>query len=93
MIAQNERMEQDFIAYFNSIIYYKAHSNTSNSIIVNWTRVGKLLNIYFEGKPILFKDLSVKLLEGLKLFMFLLLWVETYQLLCHRTLLLYISQL
>ena len=68
MIAQNERMEQDFIAYFNSIIY-KVHPNSSNSIIVNWTRVGKLLCIFSEGKPIPFRKINVKLLEDLKLFM------------------------
>ena len=68
MIAQNERMEQDFIAYFNSIIY-KMHPNSSNSIIVNWTRVGKLLSIFSEGKPIPFRKINVKLLEDLKLFM------------------------
>lgn len=68
MIAQNERMEQDFVAYFNSIIY-KVHPNSSNSIIVNWTRVGKLLSIFSEGKPIPFRKINVKLLEDLKLFM------------------------
>ena len=68
MIAQNERSEQDFIAYFNSIIY-KVHPNSSKSIINNWTRVGKLLSIFSEGKPIPFKKISVKLLEDLKLFM------------------------
>lgn len=68
MIAQNERMELDFIAYFNSIIY-KVHPNSSNSIIVNWTRVGKLLSIFSEGKPIPFRKINVKLLEDLKLFM------------------------
>ena len=68
MIAQNERMEQDFIAYFNSIIY-KMHPNSSNSIIVNWTRVVKLLSIFSEGKPIPFRKINVKLLEDLKLFM------------------------
>lgn len=68
MIAQNERMEQDFIAYFNSIIY-KVHPNSSDSIIVNWTRVGKLLSIFSEGKPIPFRKINVKLLEDLKLFM------------------------
>ena len=68
MIAQNERMEQDFIAYFNSIIY-KVHPNSSNAIIVNWTRVGKLLSIFSEGKPIPFRKINVKLLEDLKLFM------------------------
>lgn len=68
MIAQNERLEQDFIEYFKSIIY-KCHPNSSNSIIVNWTRVGELLSIFSEGKPIPFKTISVKLLENLKLFM------------------------
>lgn len=68
MIAQNKRMEQNFIAYFNSIIY-KVHPNSSNSIIVNWTRVGKLLSIFSEGKPIPFRKINVKLLEDLKLFM------------------------
>ena len=68
MIAQNERMEQDFIAYFNSIIY-KVHPNSSNSIIVNWTRVGRLLSIFSEGKPIPLRQINVRLLEDLKLFM------------------------
>lgn len=68
MIAQNERSEQDFIAYFNSIIY-KVHSNSSKSIIVNWCRVGKLLSIFSEGKPIPFRKINVRLLEDLKLFM------------------------
>ena len=68
MIAQNERSEQDFIAYFKSIIY-KCHPNSSKSIIVNWTRVGELLSIYSKGKPIPFRTISVKLLEDLKLFM------------------------
>lgn len=68
MIAQNERSEQDFIAYFNSIIY-KCHPNSSDSIITNWTRVGKLLSIYSKGKPIPFKSISGKLLEDIKLFM------------------------
>lgn len=68
MIAQNERSEQDFIAYFNSIIY-KVHPNSSKSIIVNWCRVGKLLSIFSEGKPIPFRKINVRLLEDLKLFM------------------------
>lgn len=68
MIAQNQRSEQDFIKYFNDIIY-KVHPNSSKSIITNWTRVGKLLSLYSEGKPILFKTISVKMLEDFKLFM------------------------
>ena len=65
--AQNERSEQDFIKYFNSIIS-KRHPNSSNSIIVNWRRVGELLKIYSQGQPIPFKDISVKLLEDIKMF-------------------------
>ena len=84
MIAQNERMEQDFIAYFNSIIF-KAHPNSSNSIIVNWTRVGKLLSIFSEGKPIPFRKINVKLLEDLKLFMLKLHKAETRKAHCHKT--------
>ena len=68
IIAQNERSEQDFIEYFKNIIY-KCHPNSSNSIIVNWTRVGELLSIYSKGKPIPFKKINVSLLEDLKLFM------------------------
>mgnify|MGYP000733156856 CR=1 FL=1 len=66
--AQNERSEQDFIKYFNSIIS-KRHPNSSNSIIVNWRRVGELLKIYSQGQPIPFKDISVKLLEDIKMFL------------------------
>ena len=73
--AQNERGEQDFIRYFNGIIS-KRHPNSSNSIIVNWMRVGELLKIYSEllkiysqGNPIPFKSISVKLLEDIKMFL------------------------
>lgn len=66
--AQNERSEQDFIKYFNSIIS-KRHPNSSDSIIVNWRRVGELLKIYSKGQPIPFKDISVKLLEDIKMFL------------------------
>ena len=66
--VQNERSEQDFIKYFNGIIS-KRHPNSSNSIIVNWTRVGELLKIYSQGNPIPFKTISVKLLEDIKMFL------------------------
>ena len=66
--TQNERSEQDFIKYFNGIIS-KRHPNSSNSIIVNWTRVGELLKIYSQGNPIPFKTISVKLLEDIKMFL------------------------
>lgn len=68
ILAQNERGEQDFIKYFEVIIY-KRHPNSSDSIIVNWERVAELLKLYSHGKPIPFKTISVKLLEELKMFL------------------------
>ena len=66
--AQNERGEQDFIKYFESIIY-KRHPNSSDSIIANWERVAELLKLYSHNKPIPFKNISVKLLEDFKMFL------------------------
>lgn len=36
---------------------------------MNWNRVGELLKIYSEGKPIPFKSVTVKLLEDIKMFL------------------------
>ena len=66
--AQNERSEQDFIAYFKKITYTH-HPNASKSIIVNWERVGVLLGLFTKGEPMPFSTITVKLLEELKLFM------------------------
>lgn len=68
IIEQNERSAQDFIKYFIDIID-KRHPNSSNAIIVNWNRVGELLKMYSEGKPIPFKSVTVKLLEDIKMFL------------------------
>ena len=66
--AQNERSEQDFIAYFKKITYSR-HPNSSEAIIVNWNRVGVLLGIFSEGKPIPFSTISVKWMEEFKMFL------------------------
>jgi integrase len=66
--AQNERSEQDFIAYFKKITYSR-HPNSSDAIIVNWNRVGVLLGIFSEGKPIPFSTISVKWMEEFKMFL------------------------
>ena len=68
IMEQNERNAQDFVKYFNDIID-KRHPNSSNAIIVNWNRVGELLKVYSGGQPIPFKNVSVKLLEDIKLFL------------------------
>ena len=66
--AQNERSEQDFIEYFKKITYTR-HTNASKSIITNWERVGVLLGLFTEGKPMPFCTINVKLLEELKMYM------------------------
>ena len=66
--AQNERSEQDFIEYFKKITYTR-HPNASKSIIINWERVGVLLGLFTEGKPMPFSTINVKLLEELKMYM------------------------
>ena len=68
IMEQKERSAQDFIKYFNDIIY-KRHPNSSEAIIVNWCRVGELLRIYSEGKPLPFKNISVRVLEDIKMFL------------------------
>lgn len=68
IMEQKERSAQDFIKYFNDIIY-KRHPNSFDAIIVNWCRVGELLRIYSEGKPLPFKNISVRVLEDIKMFL------------------------
>ena len=68
IMEQKERSAQDFIKYFNDIIY-KRHPNSSDAIIVNWCRVGELLRIYSEGNPLPFKNISVRVLEDIKMFL------------------------
>ncbi len=66
--AQNERSKQDFIAYLKKITYSR-HPKSSDSIIVNWKRVGELLELFSEGKPIPFSSISVKWMEDVKMFL------------------------
>ena len=67
--ADNVRkLRQDFIEYFKKITYTR-HPNASKSIIVNWERVGVLLGLFTEGKPMPFSTINVKLLEELKMYM------------------------
>lgn len=55
ILAQNERGEQDFIKYFEGIIY-KRHPNSSDSIIVNWERVAQLLKALFSWQAHTIQD-------------------------------------
>jgi len=81
--AQNERSEQDFIKYFNSIIS-KRHPNSSNSIIVNWRRVGELLKIYSQGQSHL-RTYPLSCLKILRCSFSVLQWVALRKELFHKT--------
>lgn len=63
--AQNERSKCDFIKYFDEL-REKRHKNGSKSIQVNWKRELDLLKLYTDGKPLLFRDIDLNLIEDYK---------------------------
>ena len=67
-MAQAERDKADFIEYFNRI-RVERHKNDSESIKMNWKRVGELLPIFSKGKPIIMSSINAKLMEEVKKFM------------------------
>lgn len=65
--TQNERSQTNFIDYFKKITTER-HKRSSQSIIVNWTRVGELI-VLFAGAPvILFSQMNLKLIEEFRRF-------------------------
>lgn len=66
--AQNERSKCDFIQYFKEL-ENKRHRNSSKSIQTNWNRELALLNLYTGGKPMLFGDIDLNLIEDYKEFL------------------------
>lgn len=64
---QKERLQQNFIKYFEKVII-KRHANNSKSIIVNWQRTNELLKL-FAGDTLLFSQLDVALAENFRLFL------------------------
>ncbi|MDD4700281.1 MAG: site-specific integrase [Oscillospiraceae bacterium] len=65
--TQNERSQTNFIVYFKKITTER-HKRSSQSIIVNWTRVGELI-VLFAGAPvILFSQMNLKLIEEFRRF-------------------------
>lgn len=65
LMHQRELDNTDFIEYFNRI-RKERHKNDSDSIRVNWKRVGELLTIFAEGKPLLMKNINVHMMERMK---------------------------
>ena len=62
---QNERSRCNFIEYFNKIAVEK-HKAASESIIVNWNRVGVLLTVFANSDTILFSQINLKLIEDFR---------------------------
>lgn len=65
---QNQRSKCDFIKYFMEM-KEKRHRNSSKSIQINWQREIDLLRIYTKGKPMLFGDIDLNLIEDYKEFL------------------------
>jgi hypothetical protein len=64
---QKERSQQNFIEYFN-VAAQKRHTNSSESIRVNWKRTNELLKIY-AGEYLPFSKIDNHLAEDFRMFM------------------------
>ncbi len=65
---QNQRQQLDFIEYFLKVSKVR-HCNSSQSIIVNWTRVGELLIIFNKNHPLLFSQINHRIVEEFRRFL------------------------
>lgn len=63
--AANDRMQDNFIEYFESIIASR-HKHSSESIIVNWKKVAERLKSFAKSDEILFSQISTKLIKEFK---------------------------
>lgn len=67
MIAMNERLDQDFIAYMRSV-NRKIHQN-SIGCYNTWERVAGIMSDYADGNKIPFKSITKSMLEDFKYFL------------------------
>lgn len=68
LAVQNQRQQIDFIEYFFKISKDR-HLNSSQSIIVNWNRVGELLKQSTESQPLPFSQINLSKAEEIRRFM------------------------
>jgi integrase len=68
LVAQNQRQQIDFIEYFWNVSKDR-HKNNSQSIIVNWNRVMKLLKYFTNNQPLPLSQLTLSKAEEFKRFM------------------------
>jgi len=67
-VEHNQRQQIDFIDYFKKVTKER-HRNSSQSIIVNWVRVGELLKIFNNNQPLLFSQINLSKAEEFRRFM------------------------
>jgi site-specific recombinase XerD len=68
LAAQNQRQQIDFIEYFLKVSKDR-HRNSSQSIIVNWNRVGELLKLFTNNQPLPFSQINLSKAEEIRRFM------------------------
>lgn len=68
LAAQNRHRQTDFIEYFLKVSKDR-HRNSSQSIIVNWNRVGELLKLFTNNQPLPFSQITLSKAEEIRRFM------------------------
>jgi len=68
LAVQNQRQQIDFIEYFSKVSKDR-HRNSSQSIIVNWNRVGELLKLFTKNQPLPFSQINLSKAEEIRRFM------------------------
>lgn len=68
LAVQNQRQQIDFIEYFSKVSKDR-HRNSSQSIIVNWNRVGELLKLFTNNQPLPFSQINLSKAEEIRRFM------------------------
>lgn len=64
----NEKSQCNFITFFRDTLR-KRHKNSSDSIIVNWTRVLELIKLYVDSDTLPFSRIDIAFIEDFKLFL------------------------
>lgn len=68
LAVQNQRQQIDFIEYFLKVSKDR-HRNGSQSIIVNWNRVGELLKLFTNNQPLPSSQINLSKAEEIRRFM------------------------
>jgi site-specific recombinase XerD len=68
LAVQNQRQQIDFIEYFLKVSKDR-HRNSSQSIIVNWNRVGELLKLFTNNQSLPFSQINLSKAEEIRRFM------------------------